>query len=104
MADRKVTELDSLASPNQKDLLLIVDDPTGTPVSKKVTLYTLFGNIPANTSISGTLTVGGNTTISGSKTTISSGVVTLSSAKNVTSNNATTVLGSGMGGSIFWGE
>lgn len=102
MADRKVTELDSLASPNQKDLLLVVDDPSGTPVSKKVSLYTLFGNIPANTSITGTLTTSGNTTIGGAKAVVTGGVVTLTTAKNVTSNNAATVLGAGMGGSIFW--
>lgn len=105
MADRKITELAALTSPNQKDLLYVVDDPTGTPVSKKISLYNLFGSVPANTSITGTLTVSGNTTLSGTKTNISSGVVTLGASTSVASNNATTVLGAGgMQGSIFWDE
>ena len=56
MADRKITELTALTAPNQKDLLYTVDDPTGTPVSKKISLFNLFGAVPANTSISGTFT------------------------------------------------
>lgn len=105
MADRKITELTALTTPNQKDLLYVVDDPTGTPASKKISLYNLFGSVPANTSITGTLTVSGNTTLSGAKTNISSGVVTLGASTSVASNNATTVLGAGgMQGSIFWDE
>ena len=104
MADRKTTELDALASPNQKDLLYVIDDPTGTPTSKKVSLYTLFGSVPANTSIDGTLSVVANTTLSGNVI-VSGGVVTLTSDTTVSSNNATTVLGAtGMQGSIFWDE
>ena len=52
MADRKITELAALTTPNQKDLLYTVDDPTGTPVSKQLSLFNLFGAVPANTSIS----------------------------------------------------
>ncbi len=105
MADRKITELAALTSANQKDLLYVVDDPSGTPVSKKISLYNLFGSVPANTSISGTATVSGNTTLSGAKTVVSVGQVTLSSTTNVGSNNATTVLGRGDGqGTIFWDE
>lgn len=119
MADRKVTELTALTTPNQKDLLLVVDDPTGTPVSKNISLYNLFGSVPANTSISGTLTVSANTTISGANNVVSAnlnitstngpkidaGYVTLSSKTTVGSNNATTILGQGgLQGSIFWDE
>jgi len=105
MADRKITELAALTSANQKDLLYVVDDPSGTPVSKKISLYNLFGSVPANTSISGTATVSGNTTLSGAKTVVSAGQVTLSSTTSVGSNNATTVLGRGDGqGTIFWDE
>jgi hypothetical protein len=105
MADRKITELAALTSANQEDLLYVVDDPSGTPVSKKISLYNLFGSVPANTSISGTVAVSGNTTLSGAKTDISAGQVTLSSATNVGSNNATTVLGrGGAQGTIFWDE
>ena len=105
MADRKITELDALTAPDQKDLLYVVDDPSGTPVSKKISLYNLFGSVPANTSISGTLTASGNTTLSGAKTIVSQGQITLSATTSVGSNNATTVLGRADGqGSIFWDQ
>src|SRR5210317_937052 len=104
MADRKITELDALTAPDQKDLLYVVDDPSGSPVSKKISLYNLFGSVPANTSISGTLAVSGNTVLSGGKTTVDNGVITLTSSTEVASNNTTNVLGAGMGGSIFWDE
>lgn len=119
MADRKITELTALTSPTQKDLLYVVDDPTGTPASKKMSLYNLFGSVPANTSITGTVTVSGNTTFSGANSVfsanlnitsskgpkITAGVVTLAAKTTVGSNNATTVLGQGgLHGSIFWDE
>ena len=103
MADRKITELTALTSPNQKDLVYIIDDPTGTPASKKISLYSLFGSVPANTSITGTLTSSGNTAIQGAKTVLSAGQITLTAATSVGSNNATTVLGRADGqGTIFW--
>lgn len=36
MADKKITQLDALAEVNSVDLFLVVDDPSGTPTSKKV--------------------------------------------------------------------
>ena len=80
MADRKITELAALTSANQKDLLYVVDDPSGTPVCKKISLYNLFGSVPANTSISGTLNVSANTTINGANTVVSANL-------NITSTN-----------------
>ncbi len=48
MADKKVTALtdlgDALAS---TDLFHVVDDPTGTPINKKVTAADVFNNIPS---------------------------------------------------------
>lgn len=38
MANLKITELAALTAPVGEDLLAIVDDPSGTPVTKKVTL------------------------------------------------------------------
>lgn len=43
MADKKVTQLTALTAPANTDLLLIVDDPSGTPISKKVELGDIFG-------------------------------------------------------------
>lgn len=37
MADSKISDLTALTSPAAEDLLAIVDDPSGTPVTKKIT-------------------------------------------------------------------
>jgi len=98
MADKKVTELPSLTTPASVDRLLIIDDPNGTPISKNITLKTLFGNIPANTVFQAQATMN-------NRVLIANGFVTLQSKKTVSSNNATTVLGSGgLQGSIFWDD
>lgn len=117
MADKKVTQLTSLTSPASEDLLLVIDNPSGTPTSKQITVKNLLGSAPANTSISGTLTVSANTTLNGSNTVISSNVnmtstrgprtsakwITVAKTTGSVSNNATTELGSGgLEGSIFW--
>ena len=119
MADKKVTQLTSLTSPASEDLLLVIDNPSGTPTSKQITVKNLFGSAPSNTSITGTLTVSANTTLNGSNTVISSNVnmtstrgprtsakwITIAKTTGSVSNNATTELGSGgLEGSIFWDE
>ncbi|OGI00482.1 MAG: hypothetical protein A2Y25_12085 [Candidatus Melainabacteria bacterium GWF2_37_15] len=38
MADKKITQLDELTSVSSSDLMLVIDDPAGTPVSKKATI------------------------------------------------------------------
>lgn len=46
MADAKITQLTALTTPDNSDLLVIVDDPSGTPITKKITvsdLGTMFG-------------------------------------------------------------
>tara|TARA_Y100000389_G_scaffold78095_1_gene74871 strand:+ start:144 stop:602 length:459 start_codon:yes stop_codon:yes gene_type:complete len=47
MADKKITQLtdlgDALAS---VDLFHVVDDPSGTPINKKITAENVFNNIP----------------------------------------------------------
>ena len=69
MADKKVTQLTALTAPANTDLLLIIDDPSGSPISKKVELGDIFGetsqtvfstiDISANTT-TGTATIGGD--------------------------------------------
>ena len=44
MADTKVTALTELTTPAGVDLLYIVDDPSGTPLSRKCTVANLFLN------------------------------------------------------------
>ncbi len=38
MADTKISDLTELTLPASTDLLAIVDDPAGTPATKKITL------------------------------------------------------------------
>lgn len=70
MSDRskKVTELTALTSPAGEDLLLIIDDPSGTPTTKKVTVSNLFGNSTSNVVIYNTTPA--NSTITVKKGTI----------------------------------
>ena len=54
MTDRakKISELTALTAPAGEDLLVIVDDPTGTSnATKKVTVSNLLGNSAANVAI-----------------------------------------------------
>lgn len=44
MADKKVTQLPELTDPQGEDILLVVDDPAGTPISKKITVDNLYGS------------------------------------------------------------
>ena len=70
MSDRakKVTELSTLTAPAADDLLLIIDDVAGTPITKKVTVANLLGNSSANVVIF-------NTTPANSAITVKKGTV-----------------------------
>ena len=45
MADSKVSELTELTSVNDADLIPIVDDPSGTPTTKKITRANLVSGL-----------------------------------------------------------
>ena len=45
MADKKVTALDALTTVTADDLFLVVNDPAGTPTSKKVTASNLAASV-----------------------------------------------------------
>lgn len=74
MADKKVTELTALTAPASGDVLLIVDDVGGTPVSKKITLKSLFGSVPANTVFTSRVSAQANVAIAGANTSITANV------------------------------
>lgn len=94
MADKKVSQLTSLTTTAAPDLLLIVDDPNGTPVSKSITIKNLFGAVPANTAFSANVTVSGNRALFSSNvrvtkaTTVNTFITTLKTTPST--NNATT--------------
>lgn len=56
MADAKITELTELTAPQEDDVLAIVDDPAGSPVTKKITkqnLSTIVSALPDDLTVSG---------------------------------------------------
>ena len=63
MADKKITALTDLGSGNiaAADLLHVIDDPSGTPINKKISVQSFFANIPNNVVInpgaSGSVTI-----------------------------------------------
>lgn len=69
MVDKKITELTALgATPDASDVLAIVDDPAGSPVTKKVTADNLvtqntavLANTAKNTNVSTNLSEGSST-------------------------------------------
>lgn len=76
MADSKVSDLTSLTTTQSGDLVIIIDDPSGTPSSKKMTLKNFFGLVPANATFSANVTISGNNfTVTGSNAVFTSNVV-----------------------------
>jgi len=74
MADQKITELTELTTPEANDMMIIVDDPSGTPVTKKITV--------GNSMVDASTTVKGKASFNSSDFSVSSGAVSL---KNKTS-------------------
>lgn len=74
MADRKISQLTTMTTVTSEDLMLIVDDPNGTPANKSITVKRYFSSVPANTVFTARLTARANTTITCSNTVITSNV------------------------------
>lgn len=65
MADKKITELTALTTLSNDDLLVVVDDPSGTPVTKKITASNLKAGLAptASPTFTGTVTLPSDTSI-----------------------------------------
>ena len=74
MADKKVTELTAITSVSGDDLLLVVNDPLGTPGSRKITLKDFFSTIGVEQVYTAQSTFTANVTMSGTNVDISSDV------------------------------
>ena len=95
MADKKITALTDLGNAIAgEDLLHVIDDPSGTPVNKKISIANVFNNIPTYLGLDGTAQ-----TITGSTAPNVTSSITLLDGASFGSN-ATGTLADGTNGQI----
>ena len=97
MADKKVTALTDLGTGLASvDLFHVVDDPSGTPINKKVSAENVFNNIPSWLGLkqaAQTLTADGSTSLTAN-------VTSAITVVNATSTTGTVTLADGSDGQI----
>ena len=97
MADKKITALTDLGTAlASADLFHVVDDPTGTPINKKVSAENVFNNVPSWLGLKQAVQ---SITADGS-TTIAVNVTTAITTINATSATHTCALADGADGQI----
>ena len=85
MADKalKISELNAITAPSGDDILVIVDDPSGTPTTKKVTVANLLGNSSANVVIQNVTPANGTITVTKGTIMFDSSFIYIATANNV---------------------
>ena len=105
MADKKVTQLTALTVATKDDLLLVIDDPLGSPISKKITVDNFFGATSALTVNAISITASGTTALSANTFTLTSNTQsTLTRGISINSSGADsdTVIASDNQSSMFY--
>ena len=49
MADKRISGLTAMTTISKDDILLVVDDPAGTPTNKKISIEKFFSNVEPQT-------------------------------------------------------
>jgi hypothetical protein len=85
MADKalKISELNAITAPSGDDILVIVDDPSGTPTTKKVTVANLLGNSSANVVIQNVTPANGTITVKKGTIMFDNSFIYIATANNV---------------------
>jgi len=86
MADKKITQLDAVTGAANTDLLLIVRDPSTTPVNKKLEIGDLFGETAQTTVTKMDLRSTGNFLLTGNAVVITSNTAPVVNGLDVNSD------------------